>query len=158
MAVTRGALNYAIGIAAVAGLVVWASIPVVVARHFRELAKAPPTDWANARVISIEPHGDDFIAVVEFSPRQDVTVRATLPVDAIGIGPMRRPAWEVGREVTVAFDPKNPTNAHLGGIGDLWSAIMWRAFLGYVSLFFAAILYFSKKWRRVPLLPGSRRE
>jgi hypothetical protein len=91
--------------------------------------------------------------VVEFSPRRDQTMRVTLPLDTIGIGPTRWPAWEVGRRVTVAFDPKNPTNAHIGGIGPLWNAIVARAFAGCVSLMFAAIMYLSQRAQRPAVRP-----
>jgi hypothetical protein len=151
--VTKGAVTYVLGIAVVIGLVVWASIPVIVVRHFRSLATQPPMDWANGTVVAVEAHGDDYEAVVEFSPRRDETVRVKLPLDTIGIGPTRRPAWEVGRRVTVAFDPRNPTTARIAGIGPLWNAIVARAFAGCVSLIFATVLYLSNRPRR----PAGRR-
>ena len=144
---TKSAVTYVVGIAIVVGLVVWASIPVIVVRHFRSLATQPPMDWANGTVVAVEARGDDYEAVVEFSPRRDETIRVNLPLETIGIGPTRRPAWEVGRRVTVAFDPKNPANARIGGIGPLWNAIVARAFAGCVSLIVAAVLFLSTRSR-----------
>ena len=144
----HSALRYVIGIAIVIGLVVWASIPVIVVRYFRELATQPPTDWAPATVVAVEPRGDDYIAVVEFKTTPGATVRANLPLESIGIGPARRPAWEIGRHVTVAYDLKDPTIARIAGIGPLWNAIVARAFAGCISLIIAAVLFLSNRQPR----------
>jgi hypothetical protein len=146
--VTKHLVAYAIGIAIVVGLVVWASIPVIVVRHFRSIAAQPPSEWANGTVVAVETRGDDYIAVVEFSPKRNEMLRVELPLESIGIGPTRRAAWEVGRHVIVAFDPKNPTNARIGGIGPLWNAIVARAFAGCISLIVAALLFLSTRSRR----------
>lgn len=130
-----------IAVAVLAGLVFLASIPVIVVQHVRSVAAERPLNVANGTVVAVEPDASGYLATVEFEARHGDVRRVGIHIEAIGSGPTRRPTFDVGARVLVDFDPANPADARIGGIGPLWAAIVWRAVAGSVSLLVAVAVY-----------------
>jgi hypothetical protein len=147
--ITLTPARFAMLLATLVGVLSLASIPVIVSQDLRStMASTPLGGDANGTVVAVESKGDGYVATVEFPARPETLVRARIPIDAIGSGPWRRAEVDVGDPVIVLFNPANPSEARLGGIRQLWSAIVKRAAVGAIGLITAVAIHVATQSRR----------
>jgi len=117
-----------------------ASIPFLIARHVRASSSTSLGAVANGTVIAIERDGRTFTMVVEFQVFPGAAsrrIRSTAEtVGLLSQQPRQRP----GDPVLVAYDPSNPSVAHVFNVRSVWQAIVRRGILALLLLVAAVLL------------------
>ena len=128
---------------AIVAIGVLLSVPYAVAEHLRETARTALGGVANGTVVALETKRGVTTVLVEFHAGSSSELhQLRAPAEMIGFL-FPRPRLQTGDPVLVAYDPNDPSRAHLFSIRTLWKSIVGRGFVS-VLLAVAAVLLFFK--------------
>lgn len=122
-----------IGLAAVAGGTIWG---LDVYPVFRDNVPARGTVVEVAVEKSNASAGMTYFPVVEFPTAGGGKVRFRPPAGSEGA-----PGHGAGDAVDVLYDPRNPSNARIGSIGQLWAGPLTTGGLGLMLLVLSLLLF-----------------
>lgn len=129
-----------------------ASIPFLIAGHLRARSSTSLGAVANGTIVAIERDGSTFTLIVAFQVTPGAASRRLRsPVETVGLL-SRQPRQQLGDPVLVAYDPSNPSLAHVFNVRSVWQAVVRRGFLALLLL--AATVLFLRASRPIKNAPA----